>query len=120
VDVISALFGGFVRIFLVSLILWMLGLLVLLFREIFNAGQFDIRDYFYKVWRLSLLIFEVVGYGAVIVGPIMMFRTEEYLTYGMMTLDAVLLSLVYLYLRRSTGGWSRGKMRMRRERGSRR
>lgn len=119
-EFVSAFFGGFARIFLFSLIFWMIGLIILLFREMFNTRRFDIREYLYTVWRMTLLIFEIVGYGAVIVGIVMLFISEDKLTYGMITFDALLLSAIYLYIRFKFGGWAEGKMRMRRERDARR
>lgn len=119
-EFISAFFGGFARIFLFSLVFWMIGLIILLFREMFNTSRFDIRKYLYTLWRMTLLVFEIVGYGAVVVGIVMLFSSEEKLTYGMVTFDALLLSALYLYLRFKAGGWSAGNMRMRRERNSRR
>ncbi|MBA4492973.1 hypothetical protein ACFO25_08210 [Paenactinomyces guangxiensis] len=113
----SAFIGGFARIFFISLILWMIGLLVLLFREMFSPGEFVIREYFKKVWKMLLFSFEIAAYGAVVVGPILMFTTEDqFLVYIMVTIDAVILSAIYLYVRKQTGGFSKAKLRMRKER----
>ncbi|MFC7441365.1 hypothetical protein [Laceyella putida] len=107
----SAFISGFARIFLVSIIIWMVGLVVILFREMFQAGEFHLRDYLHKVWKMLLTSFEFTAYGAVIVGPIMMMRAEEEgrLTYSMLTVAAVILSVIYLYIRKQTGGFKKNK-----------
>jgi hypothetical protein len=112
----SAFIMGFFRIFVVSVIIWMIGLIVLLFREMFSAHDFNIREYLYKVWKMLLASFEWTAYVAVVVAPIIMIVSKNYLTYGMVTLAAIILSVIYLYIRKQTGGFSKEKLRMRKER----
>jgi hypothetical protein len=114
-EIFSAFIAGFARIFFVSFILWMIGLIILLFREMFSPGELVIRDYMGKVWKMLLSCFEWVAYGAVFVGPVLMFWTKNYLDYLMVTIAAVFLSSVCLSIRKRTGGFIKGKLRMRKE-----
>lgn len=117
----SAFISGFARLFFASLIVWMGGLIVLLFREMFSSGEFALRDYLNKVWKMFRLSFEIVAYGAVIVGPILVFRAEEdlKLNYIMMTVAAVILSVIYLYIRKQAGALSLDRFRIRKEKNHR-
>lgn len=105
----SAFISGFARIFFVSIVIWMIGLVVILFKEMFRAGDFHLRDYLHRVWKILLASFEFTAYGAVVVGPILMMRAEEEgrLTYSMLTVAAVILSIIYLYIRKQTVGFKK-------------
>jgi hypothetical protein len=107
----SAFISGFARVFLVSIVIWMIGLVVILFKEMFHSRELNLRDYLQKVWKMLLASFEFTAYGAVVVGPILFLRAEEEerLTYGMLTVAAVILSIIYLYIRKQTGGFKKAK-----------
>lgn len=106
---------GFSIILLIAVVIWMIGLVVLLFRELFSPTRLDLRDYLYKVLRMLIVSVECTIYGTVVIAPIMMYVTEEYLRYGMITVAAVILTVISLYIRRQTGGWGRsGMFRIRR------
>jgi hypothetical protein len=107
----SAFVMGFARIFLISLIIWMVGLVVLLFREMFSGGELVLREYLYKVWKLLLTSFEWVSYLAVLAGPVLILTTGQKLEYGMVTVAALILSAVWLTIRKQTGGFMKGRMR---------
>lgn len=105
IDVISegirAFIGGFARIFLISLLIWMILLVILLFRELFTPGDLDFKEYFKKVWKMLKLAFEGVAYAAVFVAPILIYRSEEdKLTNSMVWVASILLSITFLFLRR--------------------
>jgi hypothetical protein len=102
---------GFSHVFMVSVIVWMIGLLVLLFKEMFNTAYFNIRDYLYKVWKMLLLSFEWTAYIGVVVAPLIMLFTKDYAKYGMMTIASIILSVVYLYIRKQTGGFKKLNLR---------
>lgn len=99
------LVGGFARVIVAALIIWMICLLVLLFKELFSPGKLDFKAYLYKVWRSLLFSFEITAYGGLLVGPYMMFKTEKYLTYAMVFVVALLFSALAITIRRQTGGW---------------
>lgn len=96
----SAFIGGFAWLFLISLSIWMVSLLVILFREFFAPGDLDFRDYFQKVWKALKLSFEWVAYGAVFITPIILYKSEETLKYSMIWIASILLSSLFLYLRK--------------------
>lgn len=96
--------GGFARIFIFSFVVWMIGLIVLLFRELFNNEEFQFQKYLQKIWKVFLFAFEWSAYGGILVGPLLMISSKSYLTYGMVTIDSILLSLLYYNLRRRIGG----------------
>jgi hypothetical protein len=96
----SAFIGGFASLFLISLIIWMVLLFVLLFRELFTPGDIDFKVYFTKVWKMLKLSFEVVAYGAVILAPILIYNSEDKLTYSMVWVASILLTFLFLYLRK--------------------
>jgi hypothetical protein len=98
----QALIAGFGRIILTAMILWMISLIVLLFWELFSPGDIQFRSYLYRVWKWLLWSFEIASYGGVIVAPILMYRTKEYLNYGMVLFAAIVFSAVLIYLRRNT------------------
>ncbi|WP_028776500.1 hypothetical protein [Shimazuella kribbensis] len=104
-DFFFAFFGGFARIFIASFLLWMIGVVVLLFMELFNNEEFQFRVYLQKIWKVLLISFQIAGYGSIIVGPIMMFQSEEYLTYSLVTIDGIILSVLYFNLRRRLGSF---------------
>lgn len=110
-EVFTNFIGGFARIFFVSFIVWMIGLVVLLFRELFNQNDFSFKDYLYKVWKLFILSFEFCGYGGIIVGAILLIITEDYLVYSMVTIAATILSIIYFTIRRRTGGFSKDQLK---------
>jgi hypothetical protein len=116
-DGFSAFIEGFVRLFFVSVIVWMVGLIVLLFREMFHSGEFVVKEYMYKVWKMLLSCLEWVAYAGVFVSPIMMMFTKKYLIYSMVTIDAILLSILYLTIRKRTGGFTKSPLRMSKEKG---
>lgn len=102
--------SGFATIGLYTLILWMAGLVILLFRELFNSGSFHIRDYLMRVLKWLLYSFEIVSYGGVIAGPIMIFVTEdEVFHYVMVSIAAVILSIICFQIRKRTVGFSFGR-----------
>ena len=76
-EAFKAFIGGFARLFLTSLLLWMISLVFLLFRELFTPGDLDFKDYFLKVWKFFKLSFEVVAYGALIVAPILIYTSQR-------------------------------------------
>lgn len=98
----QALIAGFGRIILIAMILWMISLIVLLFRELFRPGDIQFRSYLYRVWKWLLWSFEIASYGGVIVAPVLMYRSEEYLKYGMVLFAAIVFSAVLIHLRRNT------------------
>lgn len=102
-DFIFAFLGGFARIFIASFLLWMIGIVVLLFMELFNNEEFQFRIYLQKLWKVLWISFQIAGYGSVVVGIILLFQTEEYLTYSLVTIDGILLSILYFNLRRRLG-----------------
>ncbi|WP_044642253.1 hypothetical protein [Risungbinella massiliensis] len=114
-EAFSAFLRGFAMIFLTSLVLWMAGLLFLLFRELFSSINFVLKAYLQRVWRMLILCFEYTPYGFVLVGPILLFITKEYLVYSFLTIDAVILTILFFMLRKrlkpnsssSDGRWSR-------------
>lgn len=108
-DFFSAFLGGFVRIFIASFIIWMIGLVILLFRELFSNDEFLFRIYLQKVWKMLILAFQIASYGGVIVGPVLMFTSESYLMYSLLTIDAILLSILYFKLRQKIGNLRTGK-----------
>jgi hypothetical protein len=101
-DFFSAFIGGFARIFISSFIIWMVGLIVLLFRELFSSEDFSFQKYLRKIWKVLLFSFEWCAYGAIVVGLILMYSADKYLTYLMVSVDAVILVLIYFNLRRRT------------------
>ena len=105
-DFISAFIGGFARIFIASFIFWMLGVVVLLFMELFSNEEFHFRVYLQKIWKVLILSFQISAYGSIVVGPILMFMNKEYLTYSLVTIDGILLSILYFKLRRRIGNVS--------------
>jgi hypothetical protein len=102
-DFFSAFLGGFARIFIASFILWMIGVVGLLFRELFNNEEFQFRVYLQKLWKVLWVSFQIAGYGSVVVGIIFLFQTDEYLTYSLVTIDGILLSVLYFSLRKRLG-----------------
>ncbi|MXQ54363.1 hypothetical protein [Shimazuella alba] len=102
-DFLFAFIGGFARIFIASFFLWMVGVVGLLFMELFNNAEFVFKAYLQKVWRILILSFQIAGYGSVVVGLILMFMTKEYLTNSLITIDGILLSILYFNLRRRLG-----------------
>ncbi len=102
-DFFSALIGGFARIFIASFILWMVGLIVLLFRELFNSDEFSFQKYLRKIWKVLLFSFELSAYGGIVVGLFLAITSEQVLTYSLVTADAVILSLIYFNFRRRNG-----------------
>ncbi|MBA4601346.1 hypothetical protein [Thermoactinomyces mirandus] len=111
----SSFITGFSIVFLVAVVVWMVGLVVLLFRELFSPVRFELRTYIHKVFRMLLSSLEWTFYGFVIVGPILMFMTKNYMTYGMITIAAVILSAISLYIRSQTGGFGGKSFRFRKE-----
>jgi hypothetical protein len=105
-DFFFAFFAGFARIFIASFILWMIGIVGLLFMELFNNEEFQFRLYLQKIWKVLLISFQISAYGSVIVGLILLFKTEEYLTYSLVTMDGIILSILYFSLRRRLGNMS--------------
>jgi hypothetical protein len=102
-DFFFAFIGGFSRIFIATFIIWMIGLIVLLFRELFSSDEFTFQVYLQKVWKMLVLAFQLSAYGSIIIGPILMYTSESYLTYALLTVDAILLSLLYYNLRQRIG-----------------
>lgn len=97
--------SSFAEIFLVSFVVWMAALLVLMFRELFSPEDLRVREYLFRVWRTLLLSFEFVAYSAVLISPIMMLLTRKYVEYGTTVCAALILSSVYLYIRKRTIGF---------------
>lgn len=102
-DFVFAFFGGFARIFIGFFILWMIGIIGLLFMELFNNEEFQFRVYLNKIGKVLLISFQIAIFGSVVIGPILLFKTEEYLTYTLVTIDGILLSILYFFLRRRLG-----------------
>ncbi|SFJ00692.1 hypothetical protein [Thermoflavimicrobium dichotomicum] len=100
---LSAFILGFFRLFIVSLAIWMAGLLFLLFRELFSARVFQFQEYLRKLWKLFLFAFEGVAYGAVVITPLLIYLAEKKLNYIMVWVAAIILSVIYIYIRRQTG-----------------
>jgi hypothetical protein len=95
----SAFIGGFVRLFFISVMVWMVGLIVLLWREMFRPGKLMVREYMYQVWKTFYFSLEWVAYLGIFIAPLCMIWTKQYLIYAMMTIDSLLLSSLYLLLR---------------------
>lgn len=108
-DFFTAFIGGFARIFITSFILWMVGLIVLLFRELFSSDEFSFQKYLRKIWKVLLFSFELSAYGGIVVGLILAFTSEQILTYSLVTVDAIILSLIYFNLRRRISNKGVGK-----------
>lgn len=106
-EAFKAFIGGFARLFLTSLLIWMISLVFLLFRELFTPGDLDFKEYFLKVWKFFKLSFEVVAYGALIVAPILIYTSKETLVYSMVWVASFLLSFLFLYIRKQTNGFKR-------------
>lgn len=104
------LIGGFARVIVAALIVWMIFLIVLLFKELFSPGKLDFKEYLYRVWRMLLFSFEITAYGGLIVGPILMFKTERYLTYSLVFVVALLFSALAITIRRKVGDWGLPKI----------
>lgn|GEM_PF-3200212 len=101
-EVFKAFIGGFARLFLTALLIWMVSLVYLLFRELSSPGDLNFKEYFKDVWKFFKLSFEVVSYGGLIVAPILLFRSDETLTYSMVWVAAMILSFVFLYIRKQS------------------
>jgi hypothetical protein len=113
---ISQFVSGFASLFVLSLGIWMFGLIVLLFREMFRSNELVLREYLQKVWKLLLLSFEIVAYGGVVVELFLILYSKDKVSHVFTLLDALILSVVYLSIRRQTVGFFKGKLRMGRER----
>lgn len=103
-EAFKAFIGGFARLFLTSLLIWMISLVFLLFRELFTPGDLNFKEYFLKVWKFFKLSFEVVAYGALVVAPILIYLSEETLIYSMVWVASFILSFVFLYIRKQSKG----------------
>ncbi|MBS7529973.1 hypothetical protein IC619_005605 [Hazenella sp. IB182353] len=105
-EFLYSLLAGIGKLLLVAVIVWMIGLIILLFRELFRAGDLNIRTYLYKVWKMLLVCNEFIAYGSLIVGPIMAYRTEgdERLGYIMLSISGLILSGIYIYIRKRVKG----------------
>lgn len=106
-EAFKAFIGGFARLFLTSLVLWMISLVFLLFRELFTPGDLDFKEYFSNVWKFFKLSFEGVAYGALVVAPVLIYLTEETMIYSMVWIASFLLSFVFLYIRKQSRGSKR-------------
>lgn len=106
-EAFKAFIGGFARLFLASLLLWMVSLVFLLFRELFRPGDLNFKEYFKDVWKFFKLSFEVVAYGALVIAPILIFRSDDTMTYGMVWVASMILSFVFLYIRKQARGAKR-------------
>jgi len=113
---ISQFVSGFASLFVLSLGIWMFGLIVLLFREMFRSNELVLREYLQKVWKLLLLSFEIVAYGGVVVELFLILYSKDKVSHVFTLLDALILSVVYLSIRRQTVGFFKGKLRTGRER----
>lgn len=105
-DVFTAFYQGFGIILVTAVVLWMAGLIFLLFRELFSSVQFVLKDYIQRVWNMLLICGEFTPYGFVLVGPLLAYFGDEemLLNYIMLTIDAVLLSILFFTLRRRLKG----------------
>lgn len=100
----SAFFLGFVTLFLASLGIWMLGLIVMLFRELFSARVFVIQDYLRRLWKLFVFSFEGIAYLSIVVAPLLLFVVDSYTLNIVMTwIAGIILSILYVYIRRQRG-----------------
>jgi hypothetical protein len=97
---IKSFLQGFIKIFASALILWMAGLIFLLFRELFSSIEFVFKSYLQRVWKMLIFCFEFTPYGFVIVAPILMVITKQYGNYIILTIDAIILSICFFTLRR--------------------
>lgn len=106
VSIISEFFqnllAGFARLIITSLVIWMIGLIILLFNELFSTEDFKIKVYLGRVWRLLRRTFEWTAYLGVFAGLIMAKVTEETYAYIMMSVSALILSIFYLSIRKQT------------------
>ncbi len=100
----SALFLGFITLFLISLGIWMLGIIVMLFRELFSARVFVIQDYLRRLWKLFVFSFEGIAYLSIVVSPLLLFVVENHTLNIVMTwIAGIVLSILYIYIRRQRG-----------------
>jgi hypothetical protein len=97
---LSILFTAFANLLLVSLLLWMIGLVVLLFRELFVPGELSLRQYLYRVWKWFIYSFEVVAYGGMVIGLFMMLTKKPNEDSFVLTIAAILLSSFFLHIRK--------------------
>jgi hypothetical protein len=99
-DICSAFVGGLVRLFFVSVVVWMAGLIFVLCREMFRPDRFKVKTYLYQVWKMFYFSLEWVAYLAVFIAPVYMIWSQKYWIYSMVTVDAFLLAVFYLFLRK--------------------
>lgn len=104
-DYLFLVISSFAKVFFVSFVVWMIALVVLMFRELFSPGELTLRAYLVKVTRALLLSFEFVAYSAVVILLIMTLVTRNYVAYGISTAVAAFLSSIYLIVRKQTVGF---------------
>lgn len=111
----SAFLGGFARIFIAVFLLWMLGILILLVKELFTSGDFQFRSYIQHIGRILLLAFQVSSFGSIPFGVFMLFQEEpDYLIDSMIIVDGIILTILYFNLRKKIGS-QRGADRSKQE-----
>jgi hypothetical protein len=82
----------------------MLGLIVMLFRELFSARVFVIQDYLRRLWKLFVFSFEGIAYLSIVVAPLLLFVVDSYTLNIVMTwIAGIILSILYVYIRRQRG-----------------
>ncbi|PTM59687.1 hypothetical protein [Desmospora activa] len=100
------LVAAFALLVVSGFVLWMVFVVIALFRELFNPGDIQIRSYLYRIWRLLLLSFELVAYGGIFVAMFLLKSAEEEkLRFTLMMIQAILFSVLFLYIRWKTGGF---------------
>jgi hypothetical protein len=106
-DFFFSFIGGFARIFIAVFVLWMIGIVLLLLKELFSSDDFEFRPYIQKIGRILLLAFQVSSFGSVPVGILMLFQEEpDYLINSMIIVDGIILSFLYFYVRKKIGSQS--------------
>lgn len=100
------LVAAFALLMVSGVVLWMVFVVIALFRELFRPADIHIRSYLYRIWRLLLLSFELVAYGGIFVAMFLLKSTEdEQLRFTLMLIQSILLSILFLYLRWKMGGF---------------
>lgn len=94
---ISEFINGFLDLVIATFLLWMGSLLIVALREAFSPREFSFQKYMQNVWSNLVLSFKIAVVGGLILAPVFMFITKEYLTYAMIFVNSCLLLAIYFY-----------------------
>lgn len=86
---------------IIGLVMWMLFVVIMLFKELFTPGDIQIRTYLYRAWRLIIIAFEITFYGGTVVAAYLLVNGEKYtgLYFGSMLVIAIVISILLLKYR---------------------